>query len=454
MYEVSFKRKKNFYTHAQHISNAVIQLGRFKLFELRNKVLALDPQAQIIQYVTDSVLFKGAVELTDDLKKSYKVEEIRDYISDYENPGLINKLHRIMSVSNLVPKAWNNKMGGLLLGGGGSGKTTMIMKDPVYSKYELLGATNTAATNIGGVTIDKRLSAVLGFKYDNLPLIKGNFAVDECSMLSNAMLCALATMRANGSDIILMGDFLQALAVGAENFENSPILKYVCMNNKLELTKIYRYDDPTYATRIRAFDFPELPTSSFQRLNICYTHDMEKAIDAKILNAPLRRGHVVNRLEPYYRLELDKRKKINGKTVTCDFIFEKRGDLLHQCFSAAKIVIPYSKAFRKTHSINISRCQGLTIDVPHALFELDHKHYSDNLKYVAYSRCTNTNLVTFGEVEGLKVKRTRKHTIDIDVDDEPDVDIDVDDEPNVDNYDNDEPDYENYDDDPDVIQLI
>ena len=258
MYEVTYRKQADFYEHAQHIHYAVIQLGRLELFKLRCKILEIDPNAEIIQYITDSILFRSEL----DFDLNYKKEKIPTKLWHFE-PGITQE--PVQEFDD-----WHDSSDYmLLLGPAGSGKSTMLSKD--YPMYEYLACSNTAACNIGGVTIDAKLGALLDFKYSNLSRISGNFIIDEISEISPEMLCAVATLSCENPvykcNFILSGDFKQGLTHGID-FSESPILKYICKNSRKVLNHVYRFSDQNYAQRIRNFDFPTFPHAEFKRLNI------------------------------------------------------------------------------------------------------------------------------------------------------------------------------------------
>ena len=146
----------------------------------------------------------------------------------------------------------------MLLGRAGVGKTYVLNKiqEEYGNKCIALAFTNKATNNLGGQTIhncigidgDGKINAkYYHSKLSNVEVI----IVDEISMLNIELWKIFEMIKHTKPNIrfVLSGDYRQLPPIeedGLYDYFNHPVIKYICDYNRIELTKVKRYDNELY----------------------------------------------------------------------------------------------------------------------------------------------------------------------------------------------------------------
>ncbi len=146
----------------------------------------------------------------------------------------------------------------MLLGRAGVGKTYVLNKiqEEYGNKCIALAFTNKATNNLGGQTIhncigidgDGKINAkYYHSKLSNVEVI----IVDEISMLNVDLWKIFEMIKHTKPNIrfVLSGDYRQLPPIevdGLYDYFNHPVIKYICDYNRIELTKVKRYDNELY----------------------------------------------------------------------------------------------------------------------------------------------------------------------------------------------------------------
>mgnify|MGYP003630293586 CR=1 FL=1 len=146
----------------------------------------------------------------------------------------------------------------MLLGRAGVGKTFVLKKiQEVYgNKCISLAFTNKATNNLGGQTIHNCIgldaSGKINAKYYHSKLNNAEvIIVDEISMLNVDLWKIFEMIKHTKPNIrfVLSGDYRQLPPIevdGLYDYFNHPVIKYICDFNRVELTKVKRYDNELY----------------------------------------------------------------------------------------------------------------------------------------------------------------------------------------------------------------
>jgi len=154
--------------------------------------------------------------------------------------------------------------GGLIQGRAGTGKTEVVKRElGIWVDDKCVGLkdciksmsfTNKASLNIHGTTIHKllRLDSKYNIPAKTIEKLKDieYFVVDEIGMIDNKLWNVLFILkkRIPSAIFILLGDYRQLPPVDDcrlldWDIFNHPIVKYLCNNNRIELTERQRYDE-------------------------------------------------------------------------------------------------------------------------------------------------------------------------------------------------------------------
>lgn len=292
--------------------------------------------------------------------------------------------------------------GFLLLGKAGCGKSTLIknlIKDLDKSKYVILGTTNKAAVNIGGLTIDKWIKKATKKLFYTLNEIE-YVIVDEVSMMREIFYSLLMYLKRVKPElkIVLVGDYEQLPPVNDRvkrdvcYYRDSKVMYDIVDGQRLILTECKRSDDKLF----NMFDDIEnLEEKDFNNkeclLNLAYTNKKvkeinryynEKAEGENVNGWKLYKGQRLiacindNKLKiaknkEYYIKDLD-----DDNVIFDDFIIEKKN---------------IKKFFVLGYCMTIHKSQGSTFNENYTIHEWEK--LSDNLKYVAISRATKYDYV-------------------------------------------------------------
>lgn len=146
----------------------------------------------------------------------------------------------------------------MLLGRAGVGKTFVLKKiqEEYGNKCICLAFTNKATNNLGGQTIHNCIGIDEGgkinakyyhSKLNNVEVI----IIDEISMLDTDLWKIFEMIKQTKPNIrfVLSGDYRQLPPIendGLYDYFNHPVIKYICDYNRVELTKVKRYDNELY----------------------------------------------------------------------------------------------------------------------------------------------------------------------------------------------------------------
>jgi hypothetical protein len=216
------------------------------------------------------------------------------------------------------------------------GKTTKI-----YANTKTMSFTNKASRNIEGTTIHKTFHITEG---GSIPKKTMNglkfykyFVIDEIGMINDELWKYLMLLkRENPTAIfILIGDYRQLPPVDSSrileyDIFNHPVVKFLCNNNKIELTEKQRYDQSLWdflergyengdwsGLKSREVDFEEI----YQSKNICYTNKTRVDINKRCME------YFKEQEDVYVYLEFIPKQKpvvIGNKTVLIDDPKERR----------------------------------------------------------------------------------------------------------------------------------
>jgi DNA replication protein DnaC len=212
----------------------------------------------------------------------------------------------------LVNKIIDSNQSWLITGPPGAGKTTLIntIKENFITNgkyYKCLAPTNLAALLIEGTTIHKfscKLKKLKKFMEMKLDYI----FVDEVSMLhSNFYKILMVIKKLKNCKLIISGDFNQLDVINdlqKYDYNDACILKELCDNNNLQLTKCRRSDDKLFnliqfdnINNLTHDDFNDKETD----MNICWTNAKRKEINEQYMKAAY--GKRAPRKEHYIKLD-------------------------------------------------------------------------------------------------------------------------------------------------------
>ena len=307
----------------------------------------------------------------------------------------------------------------LINGPPGAGKTTLLNMVKEYltdnnKVYKCLAPTNLAALLINGTTIHKfscklkKFKAFMEMKLDYI-------FVDEVSMLhSNFYKILMIIKKLKNCKLIISGDFNQLDVIHdlqKYDYKDASILKELCDNNLIQLSKCRRSDD-TLFNLIQFDNIPNLKKSDFDNkdteINICWTNETRKTINYKYMQIAAKRDRTKNYfiLPPLPYDENSQEVKLVRKTPIIAKINNSKLKLINnERYIISKINLAdkeitvkndrneviiskddFQKLFRVGYAFTTHSCQGMTINEPYTIHDFDRMH--KKLKYVALSRAT------------------------------------------------------------------
>jgi ATP-dependent exoDNAse (exonuclease V) alpha subunit len=280
--------------------------------------------------------------------------------------------------------------------------------------YKCLAPTNLAALLIEGSTIHKfscKLKKLKKFMDMNLDYI----FIDEVSMLhSNFYKILMVIKKLKQCKLIISGDFNQLDVINdvqKYDYKSTCIIKELCDNNNLQLTKCRRSDDKLF-NMIQFDNIPNLTQDNFNDkdtdVNICWTNAKRKEINEKYMNAAWKKAKTKNYIKleklPYddnsQDVTLVNKTPLIGKVNNSklDIINNERYTITKVDINARHITIKndrneivihaenFQKLFRIGYAFTTHSSQGMSIDKPYTIHEFNRM--SKKLKYVALSRST------------------------------------------------------------------
>ena len=327
----------------------------------------------------------------------------------------------------LINKIIDSNSSCLITGPPGAGKTTLLNMVKEYLTdnnkiYKCLAPTNLAALLINGTTIHKfscklkKFKAFMEMKLDYI-------FVDEVSMLhSNFYKILMIIKKLKNCKLIISGDFNQLDVIHdlqKYDYKDTSILKELCDNNLIQLSKCRRSDD-TLFNLIQFDNIPNLKKSDFDNkdteINICWTNETRKTINYKYMQIAAKRDRTKNYfiLQPLPYDENSQEVKLVRKTPIIAKINNSKLKLINnERYIISKINIAdkeitvkndrnevtinsseFQKLFRVGYAFTTHSCQGMTINEPYTIHDFDRMH--KKLKYVALSRATkkeNINII-------------------------------------------------------------
>jgi ATP-dependent exoDNAse (exonuclease V) alpha subunit len=214
--------------------------------------------------------------------------------------------------------------------------------------------------------------------------------------------------------LIISGDFNQLDVINdlkKYDYNNACILKELCDNNNLVLTKCRRSDDKLFnliqfdnINNLTHNDFNDKETD----MNICWTNEKRKQINEQYMKAAYKKAKTSKYIK-LNKLEYDDNSQdvilvsktpvigkvnnsklgiINNERYTIKKVDEKNKELTI-LNDRNEIVInadQFQKLFRIGYAFTTHSSQGLSIDKPYTIYEFNRM--SKKLKYVALSRST------------------------------------------------------------------
>jgi hypothetical protein len=200
--------------------------------------------------------------------------------------------------------------GGLIQGRAGTGKTEVVKRElGIWVDDQCIGLkdciksmsfTNKASLNIHGTTIHKllRLDSKYNIPAKTIEKLKDieYFVVDEIGMIDNKLWNVLFILkkRIPSAIFILLGDYRQLPPVDNcrlldWDIFNHPIVKYLCNNNRIELTERQRYDEALWNALEDGYergDWSKIPRGSatiddvIENKSVCYYNETRKKVNA------------------------------------------------------------------------------------------------------------------------------------------------------------------------------
>jgi len=319
----------------------------------------------------------------------------------------------------LVNKIIDSAQSWLITGPPGAGKTTLInkIKQNLTDNdkfYKCLAPTNLAALLIDGTTIHKfscklkKLKKFIEMKLDYI-------FVDEVSMLhSNFYKILMVIKKLKQCKLIISGDFNQLDVINdvqKYDYKSTCIIKELCDNNNLQLTKCRRSDDKLF-NLIQFDNIPNLTQDNFNDkdadVNICWTNAKRKQINEKYMNAAWKKAKTKNYIK-LEKLAYDDNSQdvtlVSKTPVIAKVNNSKLAIINNERYTVKKvnndtreltikndrneIVIgadEFQKLFRIGYAFTTHSSQGMSIDKPYTIHEFNRM--SKKLKYVALSRST------------------------------------------------------------------
>ena len=313
----------------------------------------------------------------------------------------------------------NHPNGCLIHGDAGTGKSVILMQ--IYEELKkgkkgvaLLAPTNIAAVRIKGQTIHKFLRCNndgSSLHVDHLMNIIRKYKyilIDEISMVNTQLYEYLALLRSQGIIFYISGDFKQIRPVKEEHidFENSIVLNDLTPD-RIQLTHNYRANQ-AFADACALQNYEELrrdmnmfrssvqsSNASYDKLNICYTHEMRNKINAKCEKIYGKLGELGS-----YIIMKESTRTIGKNLIPKNIIFEVTGPReVTQRFTDEETKFTFTKDEFKdlistcelAYAVTCHSIQGATIKTPYTIHQYDI--FNKNMIYTALTRTTDPNNV-------------------------------------------------------------
>jgi ATP-dependent exoDNAse (exonuclease V) alpha subunit len=214
--------------------------------------------------------------------------------------------------------------------------------------------------------------------------------------------------------LIISGDFNQLDVINdvqKYDYKSTCIIKELCDNNNLQLTKCRRSDDKLF-NMIQFENIPNLTQDNFNNkdsdVNICWTNAKRKEINEKYMIAAWKKAKTKNYIK-LEKLPYDENSQdvtlVNKTPLIGKVNNSKLGIINNERYTITKVDInarhitikndrneivigadDFQKLFRIGYAFTTHSSQGMSIDKPYTIHEFNRM--SKKLKYVALSRST------------------------------------------------------------------
>lgn len=421
------KKYKLQYTNLP-IHRKVYDMATLQIYQLTKKV----GLKHCIGVWTDSVYFNGGERLPITAKHetdfgciksvSVPLEQIEQNFKK-KNPRSLEFVCDIPDWEPIVYKEdldiFDTLKGCMVVGKGGTGKSYIIKRiiDMIVN-CRLCASTNAAAVNIGGETLHKLLGIDPISNTYSYQTVKGLYdegvrtiIIDEISMISHKIWGLLANIKQQfGFRFFGFGDWFQLPPVMEdelyERYKHSQLLRFIFDSNRIELTKIYRTDDPIlYEQLDKVRNGKKLNPSLFGQ-KIC---DYALAWTNKVV---AKHNYIVN--QKYKTADSLVLKKGNCEMYIYDGLpvistVNKQLYVNNEWFKVVRIennmihiksvrnnvitidIETFLKDFRIAYALTVHKAQGMTFDFEYTIYEYDRM--TDRMLYTAVSRSKHSSLV-------------------------------------------------------------
>lgn len=422
LFKVSYENEEFQYSNNRNIYHDVVIDGIFRLYDLYNKMN--NPKSILIGYKTDSITMvnpnnvslgdnwgdykKEAVKhlpITEEKKNYYIQPKLLD-IPVWNNKSIYNDDN---SIDINCVKAITEKFESFcLLGKAGTGKTSLIKN--LNLRCIALGLSHQIRIRLSNEGLNSMTLASFFHKKDEesykqyqkrlLNKINGidYLIVDEFIMVGFEYLQQLYELQQKTNiKYIFIGDYRQIGPIqGNYDNHNLDIVKEMCDYNLIELNKMYRSDVELDAIATKVYNQEAIQKrpfeliKQFRRVNICYTNNRRKIVNAKCFNH-FRNGAIIDGSGYYVDVPLICKKKnaefMNGDMVVYkgDFKIEFNGVL----FELNKEIL--KDCFELGYCMTIHKKQGSTITEDFNIYELNL--FDNRMAYTALTRAKNMNQI-------------------------------------------------------------
>jgi hypothetical protein len=380
-----------------------------------------DDNKTVLKYKFEKVKWLKTNILLAETKKMFI--EFKSY-NQYDNADIYTD----ETFDNIADKIIQSNEGVLMNGLAGTGKSYFIKKlveKVKESNKVLLAPTNKSARIIKGGTLDKFCYSVLKSPKSINKIQKYDYIfVDEISMVRESFYKVLLMLKNANPDIkfIICGDFNQLPPVldiiDNRSYKNSQCLRELVDNNKLILTKCKRSDDALFNLCGDLLEDKHVDTTPFKNgvknyLNICFTNERRKIINAEAMNRFIKAHPTLPSLQVeklsyddntqnytlvkgmplIARKNLKEMDIFNNEIYICDGFDDN--NVFFKIDYEDTIVFPIKKLnkyFNLAFCITTHKSQGATFDETYTIHEWEKM--GKPLKYVALSRATNINNIT------------------------------------------------------------
>ena len=333
------------------------------------------------------------------------------------------------------------KEGLCIEGRAGTGKSFVIKKElGIWEGFNLskirddtitMSFTNKASNAVKGTTIHKGMQISKHNKVTHKSIEKFKYfkyiVIDEIGMIPSYLwkLLVLIKKKYPNKIFILLGDYRQLPPVNEESIDifNHPIVKYLCNNNRIELTTPHRYDIPLWNFLEKGFeneDWGGLPMQKvsvediYNNKSICFTNKTRVKINSMCMDyfkdlteshwmpAPLSDGELTYKYTQdtwlYAGLPImsytnnNKLQIVNSdEFIVLDYDFEKVyiSSLLGETLEIE--IDQFHKLFVVNYCSTTHKSQGATYNCKVLLWEWNNLKQDKRKCYTACSRATDLN---------------------------------------------------------------